>query len=104
VIPVRENGTTHTVAYWGGNGLNADRGSLQAYVRSAQRFADVARQAGADVMMSNHTDWDGTKVYLPRLAARATGSANPYVVGAQGIQRYLEVARECATARLLRLN
>ena len=68
------------------------------------RMADIARQAGAKVMMSNHTDWDGSKTYLPQLASRASGTANPYVVGAQGIRRYLDVARECATARLLRLN
>ena len=104
VFRVRDNGTTHTVAYWGGNGLNADRESLQQYIQSAQRFSDLARQAGADVMMSNHTDWDGSKAYLPRLRPRPPGSANPYVVGAQGIARYLDVARECATARLLRLN
>ena len=104
VFPVRDNGTTHTVAYWGGNGLNADRESLQQYIQSAQRFSEIARQAGADVMMSNHTDWDGSKGYLPSLATRAAGTANPYVVGAQGIARYLDVARECATARLLRLN
>jgi hypothetical protein len=56
-------------------------------------------------MMSNHTDWDGSKTYLPRLASRTSGSAHPYVVGAEGIARYLDVARECATARLLlRLN
>jgi len=104
VFRVRDNGTAHTVAYWGGNGLNADRESLQQYVQSARRFSDIARQAGADVMMSNHTDWDGSKAYLPRLRSRPPGSANPYVVGAQGIARYLDVARECATARLLRLN
>jgi metallo-beta-lactamase class B len=103
-FPVRDNGTTHTVAYWGGNGLNADRESLQAYVQSAQRFAEIARRAGADVLMSNHTDWDGSKVYLPRLAPRAAGSANPYVVGAAGVRRYLEVAEQCATSRLLRMN
>jgi metallo-beta-lactamase class B len=104
VFPVRDNGTTHTVAYWGGNGLNADRESLQAYVQSAQRFAEIARRAGADVLMSNHTDWDGSKVYLPRLAPRAAGSANPSVVGAAGVRRYLEVAEQCATSRLLRMN
>ena len=104
VFPVRDNGTTHTVAYWGGNGLNADRESLQQYIESARRFSDIARQAGADVMMSNHTDWDGSKSYLPRLASRTSERANPYVVGAEGIARYLDVARECATARLLRLN
>jgi len=104
VFPVRDNGKAHTVAYWGGNGLNADRESLQQYIESARRFSDIARRAGADVMMSNHTDWDGSKTYLPRLASRTSGSAHPYVVGAEGIARYLDVARECATARLLRLN
>jgi len=104
VFPVRDNGRTHTVAYWGGNGLNADRESLEQYIRSAQRFAGVAQQAGADVMMSNHTDWDGSKLYLPRLASRAPGSPNPYVVGNDAVRRYLTVAQECATARVLRLN
>ncbi len=104
VIPVRENGTPHLAALWGGTGLNADRNSLEAYVRSAQRFDDIVQQAGADIILSNHTDWDGAKVNLPRLAKRAAGSANPYVVGTEAVRKYLNVAEECATARLMRLN
>jgi metallo-beta-lactamase class B len=104
VIPVRDGTTRHTAALWGGTGLNADRESLEAYVQSAQRFDTIARQANADILLSNHTDWDGTKVYMPQLAKRAPGSRHPYVVGAEGVRRYLEVARECATARVLRLN
>lgn len=103
MIPVKANGTPHLAAPWGGTGLNADRASLEAYVQSAQRFDGIARQAGADIILSNHTDWDGSKANLPRLAARAPG-ANPYVVGTPAVRRYLEVAEECATARLLRLN
>ena len=104
VIPVRENGRTHLAALWGGTGLNADRDSLEAYIRSAQRFDDIVRQAGADIILSNHTDWDGSKVNLPRLATHAAGSPNPYVVGNEAARRYLKVAEECATARLMRLN
>ena len=104
IIPVRENGTRHIAALWGGTGLNADRNSLEAYIRSAQRFDDIVQKAGADVILSNHTDWDGSKVNLPRLATRAPGSPNPYVVGTPAVRRYLEVAKECATARLLRLG
>jgi metallo-beta-lactamase class B len=105
VIPVRDGGgTRHVAALWGGTGLNADRASLEAYVQSAQRFDDLARQAGADIILSNHTDWDGSKLYLPRLAARQPGSPNPYVVGPAAVRRYLEVARECAAARVARLN
>jgi metallo-beta-lactamase class B len=104
ILPVRENGRSHVVALWGGTGLNADRESLEAYVRSAQRFTGIAQKAGADIILSNHTDWDGSKAYLPQLARRAPGSANPYVVGTPAVRRYLEVAEQCATARLLRLN
>jgi metallo-beta-lactamase class B len=104
VIPVRDGTTRHTAALWGGTGLNADRESLEAYVQSAQRFDTIAREAKADILLSNHTDWDGSKVYMPQLAKRTPGSRHPYVVGAEGVRRYLEVARECATARVLRLN
>jgi metallo-beta-lactamase class B len=104
VFTVREAGKPHTVALWGGTGLNADRASLEQYVGSAKRFDDIVQKAGADVILSNHTDWDGSKGNLPRLQARALGRANPYVVGTAAVRRYLEVARECATSRLLRLN
>lgn len=104
VIPVRDNGKPHLVALWGGTGLNADRASLEQYVASASRFRDIAQKAGADIILSNHTDWDGSKINLPQLAQRVPGNPNPYVVGNAAVGRYLEVARECATARLLRLN
>ena len=104
LIPVRDNGRPHLAALWGGTGLNADRESLQSYIRSAQRFDGIASAAGADIILSNHTDWDGSKQHLPQLAKRAPGSSNPYVVGPAFVRRYLDVAEECATARLLRLN
>jgi metallo-beta-lactamase class B len=104
LIPLKDNGKPHLAAMWGGTGLNADRESIQNYIRSAQRFSGIARQAGAEVIFSNHTDWDGSKTYLPMLAKRAPGSPNPYVVGNESVRRYLTVAEECATSRLLRLN
>ncbi len=104
LIPVKDNGKPHLAALWGGTGLNADRESLQSYIRSAQRFSDIVRQAGADMIVSNHTDWDRSKVNLPLLARPAPGSPNPYVVGNESVRRYLKVAEECATARLRRLN
>src|SRR5262249_5723097 len=103
LIPVKENGRSHLAALWGGTGLNADRDSLQNYIRSAKRFSDIVQQAGADIILSNHTDWDRSKVNLPLLAKRAPGP-NPYVVGNESARRYLKVAEECATARLMRLN
>ena len=104
IFPMKESGKTHMVALWGGTGLNADRESLTNYVKSAQRFSELARQAGADVILSNHTDWDQSKVNLPLLARRAPGSPNPYITSAENVRRYMKVAEECATARMMRAN
>jgi metallo-beta-lactamase class B len=104
LIPVKDNGTPHLIAMWGGTGLNADRESIQNYIESAKRFTDITRRAGADIIFSNHTDWDGSKKNLPMLSKRTPGAPNPYVVGNENALRYLKVAEECATARLLRLN
>ncbi len=104
LIPVKDNGRPHLAALWGGTGLNPDRESLQQYIQSAHRFSDIARQAGADIIFSNHTDWDRSKINLPLLAKRAPGSTNPYVVGNESVRRYLKIAEECATARVMRLN
>jgi metallo-beta-lactamase class B len=104
LIPVKDNGRPHLAALWGGTGLNADRESLQSYIESAKRFSDLARQAGADIIFSNHTDWDKSKINLPLLAKRAPGSSNPYVVGNETVRKYLKVAEECATSRIMRLN
>jgi metallo-beta-lactamase class B len=104
LIPLKDNGRSHLAALWGGTGLNADRESLQNYIRSAARFSDIARQAGADVILSNHTDFDASKLKLPLLARRAANAPNPYVTGNDGVRRYLKVAEECATSRLMLLN
>lgn len=104
IFQVKDNGRTHTVALWGGTGLNADKETLTAYVASAKRFTDLARQAGADIVLSNHTDWDRSKINLPLLAKRTAGTPNPYVTSNASVLRYMKVAEECATARLLRVN
>ena len=56
------------------------RGS-QAYAASAERFSDIAAKAGADVILSNHTVYDGSKTKLPAVQARKPGEPHPYVVG-----------------------
>lgn len=103
IFQVKDNGRTHTVALWGGTGLNADRASLEQYVASAKRFAEIAKAAGADIILSNHTDWDRSKINLPLLKNRTPGMANPYITNNASVLRYLKVAEECAAARVARL-
>ena len=115
IIPVKDNGTPHVAAAWGGTAFNWQGGSaayisperpakfwFDTYIASAQRFRSIARAAGADVIIANHTNFDESKRKLPLLAARRPGDPHPYVIGSDAVQRYLTVAEECAKAAALR--
>ena len=65
---------------------------------------DPFKKAGADVLIANHTNFDGSKTKLPAVLARKSGERHPYFVGNESIRRYLKVAEECAMAGLLRLK
>jgi hypothetical protein len=90
--PGRAQGLTHS-GQWGGTGFNFTN------IESAQKFRDRARAAGADGIIANHTNLDGSKRKFPLLAARKSGDPNPYVLGTEAVMRYLTVAEECAKSR-----
>lgn len=106
LIPVKDQGRPHLVAEWGGTAFNFTRTpeNFRTYIDSAKRFSDIVGRAGADVIISNHTNYDGSKVKQPALATRKPGDPHPYVVGNDSVRRYLKVAEECATAGLLSLR
>jgi metallo-beta-lactamase class B len=115
IIPVKDRGTPHVVAEAGGTAFNwlrnraayisperPDAFWFTQYSNSARRFRDIAAAAGADVVIANHTNFDGSKTKLPAVLARKAGDPNPYVVGKDTVARYMTVAYECAQAGLLR--
>ena len=68
---------------------------------SAARLRDIATAAGADVLLSNHTDYDGTKMKLPALATRAAGCAASLCRG-HGLRSPLPHGRERVRGRSAR--
>ena len=102
LIPLRDGADRHVAALWGGTLFNfsPDAARFGAYRDSAARMRNLARAGGADVLLSNHTDYDGTKQKLPVLVGRRAGAPHPYVVGNESVRRYLTVANECAQAAL----
>jgi metallo-beta-lactamase class B len=106
VFPVKDQGRTVTVAYSGGTltgafGANAAR--WDEYVASQRKIAKAAADAGASVLLSNHSEYDGayTKARLVPLK-REVGENHPFIVGPEGVQRYFTVMAECALASKLR--
>jgi metallo-beta-lactamase class B len=117
LIPVKDHGVPHMVLDSGGTAFNwlanrrgyitperPDTFWFNTYISSVERIRDVAAQAGADVIVSNHTIFDGSKTKLPAVLARKAGDPNPYVVGKDSVRRYLTVEDECAKAGLLRVK
>jgi len=115
LIPVRDGARQHVAAYWGGTAFNwltnragyitperPDSFWFDRYIASAQTFRGLAASAGADVLLSNHTAFDGSKTKLPAMATRRAPAPHPYVIGAEAVGRYLTVAAECAQAGRLR--
>jgi metallo-beta-lactamase class B len=113
IIPVKDHGTPHVAAHWGGTAFNwtANRTAyitperpdsfwFSTYSASARRFKEIVAKAGADVLISNHTIFDGSKTKLPALEKRKPGDPNPYVIGTENVQRYFTVVDECAQAGL----
>lgn len=106
VFPVKNDGVTINVAYSGGTimrGFGTDAARWDEYVASQERIAKAAAEAGATVMLSNHSEFDGAYTKARLLASpRQVGEGHPFIVGREGVQRYFKVMTECAKAAKLR--
>ena len=108
---MKDHGQPHLAAAWGGTAFNWVNGPAKyitpdrpakfwfdSYAKSAERFRDVASRAGADIIIANHTNFDGSKTKIPALAQLAPNQKNPYVIGKEGVLQYLTTVDECAKA------
>jgi metallo-beta-lactamase class B len=106
VFPVKDQGRTLMVAYSGGTltgafGTNGAR--WDEYIDSQRRIAKAAADAGATVIVSNHSEYDNAYTKARLIGAkREVGENHPFVAGADGVQRYFTVMTECAMASKLR--
>ena len=100
VFPVKDNGKTVMVAYSGGTltgAFGTDAKRWDEYIDSQKRIAAAAKAAGASVIISNHSEYDDAYTKSRLVAAkREAGEENPFIVGADGVQRYFTVMTECA--------
>src|SRR5262245_29336695 len=108
VFPVKDQGRTVVVAYSGGTltgAFGTDGARWDEYVASQRKIAKAAADAGASVLVSNHSEYDGAYTKARLLSApRQPGESHPFVVGTESVQRYFTVMAECAMASKLRVG
>src|SRR6266513_2038955 len=64
----------------------------------------AAADAGASVILSNHSEYDGAYTKARLAGVKREVGENPFIVGAAGVQRYFTVMTECAQASKLRFG
>jgi metallo-beta-lactamase class B len=108
IFPVKDQGKTVMVAYSGGTltgAFGTDGARWDEYIASQRKIAKAAADAGASVLLSNHSEYDGAYTKARLLAApRQPGENHPFIVGTDGVQRYFTVMAECAMASKLRVG
>lgn len=105
IFPVKDNGRTHMAALYGGTILTpgpiSDEG-LATYLKSIAHFREETTRAKVDVELQNHPLMDPIQAKLDRLAARKAGDPNPFVVGQENYQRFLQVMSVCTEVNIAR--
>ena len=105
IFPVKDNGRTHMAALYGGTvltpGIISDEG-LATYLKSVAHFREETTKAKVDVEIQNHPLMDPIQVKLDKLAARGKGDPNPFVVGQENYQKFLDVMSLCTQVNIAR--
>ncbi len=105
IFQVTDNGKPLTVAYSGGTAFNFpnDVSHFDTYIASQRKMAEAAANAGATILMSNHSEFDNAVTKIKTIAARKPGEPHPFDLGADAVARYFKVTDECAQLARFRL-
>ena len=105
-FPVKDNGKALTVAYSGGTAFNFVNTveNFQTYIDSQRKMASMAKDLGATVVMSNHSEFDYAVNKIRMIPGRKPGESSPFELGADAVGRYFKVSEECARVAQLKLQ
>ncbi|HEY6240043.1 MAG TPA: hypothetical protein VIW78_04325 [Burkholderiales bacterium] len=105
IFQVKDNGKPLVVAYNGGTAFNFvnDVPHFDIYINSQRKMAQVAADANATILMTNHSEFDNAVTTIKTLAARQPGESHPYELGRDAVARYFKVTEECAQVARLKL-
>jgi metallo-beta-lactamase class B len=99
IFPVQDKGKRHTAMLWGGTNPPGDLANLRTYLSSVESFRRRMRQAGVDVELSNHAFVDHGLERMQQMLDAPAG-ANPFVIGANGTQRFMSVMDNMVRGRI----
>jgi metallo-beta-lactamase class B len=98
---VRSGDRTYHALLWGGTSFNfgKDFSRLKSYSANTERVRALASSMPLDVLLSNHSEWDGSIAKMNALRTAGGSGSNPFVIGAGTVDRAMRVMDECARAQ-----
>lgn len=100
IIPVEHQGATHQLLVMSGND-NPDEAAQ--YALSMDYLRSIAAQVGADTLINTHGYQSAMFYHLRQLQADPA-AANPFLMGANGVDRFLGIFADCQRATHQRLE
>ncbi len=107
---VQDRGRPVNVAYSGGTALVYEWTlpewsikNIGTYIASQKHFAAEAKETGATVLISNHSEFDSAYNKTRMMAGRGEGP-HPFESSADWVQRYFKVTENCARATQIRVE
>jgi metallo-beta-lactamase class B len=79
--------------------LRQERAAAGELHRRDAAHGSVVQAQKIDVLVSNHSGYDGSQGKLAALRQQPAGAANPFVLGTPTVERALNVMGECAQAQ-----
>lgn len=104
IFKVTDHGAPHIVGYHGGTGGGRNPESLRAGIKGYQHWLDVTKAAGVDTLIANHPLHDRGIERNELLTYAQPGDPNPYVLGKDRYQRYMQVMQACSRVHLARFG
>jgi metallo-beta-lactamase class B len=95
LVPVKDHGQPHMLAYFGGSYPGQTDELRGAFDRSWGRLGQIVADGKADGFISNHTRYDDSVYKLELLRARPN-NPNPFLVGTGDTVRFTKEIKECA--------
>ena len=92
---VTDNGQPHVAALFGGLGMPGTIEDKRQMDESVLKFKKIAAADGVDTLLAAHETRDYGVVKLEVNRIRRAGDPNPFVIGKDGYQRYMDIQDEC---------
>jgi metallo-beta-lactamase class B len=98
---VKSANNTHRVMLWGGTAFNFgnDIPRMNSYIDSTERMMKIVQEQQIDVLLSNHSYFDGSLTKLDALRKQPGAEPNPFVMETSAVTRALTAMNECARAQ-----